>query len=59
MPWVVILFGIWLIAAPWIFGTDNSTAMWNGVISGIVLIPLTLPRGKIEDKRGGIDKYLV
>ena len=53
------LFGLWLIAAPWILGTDNNMAMWNGVICGIILIPLSLPKGKVEDKRGSFDKYIV
>ncbi|WPP50035.1 SPW repeat domain-containing protein [Catalinimonas niigatensis] len=53
-----ILFGVWLIAAPWILGADQDIAMWNGVISGIVLIPLAFPKGKVEDQRGGFDKYV-
>ncbi|GAB3536156.1 hypothetical protein GCM10027443_26040 [Pontibacter brevis] len=58
LRYLQILFGLWLIAAPWVLGTDNDTAMWNSVICGIVLIPLTLPRGKVEDKRGSFDKYI-
>ncbi len=54
-----ILFGLWLIAAPWILGTENDTAMWNGIITGIVLIALSFPKGKVEDKRGSFDKYIV
>ncbi|WP_179222998.1 SPW repeat domain-containing protein [Pontibacter ummariensis] len=53
-----ILFGLWLIAAPWILGTDNNAAMWSNVISGLVLIPLAIPRGKVEDSRGSFDKYI-
>ena len=58
LRYILILFGLWLIAAPWILGTDHNAAMWNGVISGLVLIPLALPKGKVEDKRGGFDKYI-
>jgi hypothetical protein len=54
-----ILFGLWLIAAPWVLGTDQDAAMWNGVISGIILIPLAFPKGKITAKRGNFDKYIV
>ncbi|RDV15828.1 dTDP-glucose 4,6-dehydratase [Pontibacter diazotrophicus] len=53
-----VLFGLWLIAAPWVLGTDNDTAMWNGVVSGIVIIALSFPKGKVEDKRGSFDKYI-
>ena len=53
-----ILFGLWIIAAPWILGTDQDMAKWNGVISGIILIALVFPKGKIEDKRGNFDKHI-
>lgn len=59
LRYINILFGLWLIAAPWILGTDNNAALWNGVIAGAILIPLCLPKGKVEDKRGGFDKYIV
>lgn len=54
-----ILFGLWLIAAPWVLGTDHEGAMWNGVVAGIMVILLSLPKGKVEDKRGNFDKYIV
>ena len=53
-----ILFGLWIIAAPWILGTDQDMAKWNGVISGIVMIALVWPKGKVEDKRGNFDKHI-
>lgn len=54
-----ILFGIWLIAGPWIIGADSNAALWNGVVIGVLLILLAFPKGKIVDKRGGFDKYIV
>lgn len=54
-----ILFGGWLIAAPFVFNPDGNSAMWNGIIAGVLLIGLCLPKGKVEDKRGGFDKYIV
>ncbi|WP_017730885.1 vitamin K epoxide reductase family protein [Nafulsella turpanensis] len=56
--YIFILFGIWLIAAPFIFGTEQSMVMWATIISGVLLIPLSFPRGKVEDKRGSYDKYI-
>ena len=53
-----ILFGLWLIAAPFILGYDNNTSMLVGIIAGALLIPLAIPKGKILDKRGGFDKYI-
>ena len=57
--YILILFGLWLIAAPWIFSTDHEMAKWSGVIAGVVLILLSLRRGKVQDKRGSFDKYIV
>lgn len=58
LRYVHILFGLWLIAAPWILGADQEISRWNSVISGVVLIVMSFPKGKIEDKRGGFDKYI-
>ena len=59
LRYLLMLFGLWLIVAPWVLGTDQVVAMWNGVISGIILIPLAFPKGKVQDKRGSFDKYIV
>jgi hypothetical protein len=56
--YILILFGLWLIAAPWVLGSAHELAMWNGIISGVVLIPLAIPKGKISDRRGSYDKYI-
>lgn len=53
-----ILFGLWLIAATWIIGANSNTAMWNGVISGALILSLTFRKGKIEDNRGGFNKHI-
>jgi len=55
-----IPFGIWLIAAPWLLdGVATPLATWNSVISGVLLIVLALPRGKIKDSYAGWDRYIV
>jgi len=59
LRYVHILFGLWLIAAPWLLGTATAPAKWSGVIAGLLLIPLSIPKGKIEDRRGSFDAYLV
>jgi hypothetical protein len=55
-----IPFGIWLIAAPWLLdGIASPLAAWNGVICGLLLIVLALPRGRIRDSYAGWDRYIV
>ena len=54
-----VLFGVWLILAPWLLeGAGSSLAAWNGVIGGLLLILLALPRGPIKDSYAGWDRYI-
>lgn len=57
--YINILFGLWLIAAPFIFSTEGDLPMWNGIIAGAVIIAVCFPKGKIEDKRGSFDEHIV
>jgi len=53
-------FGAWLIAAPWLLdGVASPLAAWNGVICGILLIVLAIPRGPVKDSYAGWDRYVV
>ena len=55
-----ILFGIWLIAAPWLLnGITSPLATWNGVICGVLLIAFAMPRGTVKNSYAGWDKYIV
>lgn len=55
-----VLFGLWLIAAPWLLdGVTSNLAVWNGIVVGLALIVLALPRGRIKNAYNGWDRYLV
>ncbi|MBK5206160.1 MAG: NAD-dependent epimerase/dehydratase family protein [Polaromonas sp.] len=55
-----IALGAWLVAAPWLLdGIASPLATWNGVISGVLLIALALPRGTVKNSYGGWDHYVV
>ena len=57
---VNIPLGVWLIAAPWLLdGVDSPLAIWNGVISGALLIALAIPRGPVRNTYAGWDRYVV
>ena len=52
--------GAWLIVAPWLLGgAATPWAAWNGVISGMLLIGLALPRGPVRNSYAGWDPYVV
>lgn len=53
-----ILFGVWLVIAPFLFAGFTTTAMINGIVVGITLVVLTLPRGKIRGEYDGWNYYI-
>jgi hypothetical protein len=56
---VNILFGAWLIAAPWLVSGFTPAAQWNSAAVGVVLVLLSLPRGPVRERYGGWDKFVV
>ncbi len=55
-----VLFGFWLIAAPWILDGASAMASWMGVLAGIAVIAMSLPRGPRSNAHyGSWDRYIV
>jgi len=54
-----LLLGAWLIAAPWLLSGASAVAKWNGMMSGAVLMLLSLPRGPVRERYGSWDGYVV
>jgi len=60
LRFVNVLFGLWLIAAPWLLAGGTAPAAWAGVVAGAVLITLSLPRGRRNAEHyGSWDRYVV
>ncbi|HVS31891.1 MAG TPA: vitamin K epoxide reductase family protein [Thermoanaerobaculia bacterium] len=53
-----VLMGLGILAAPWMLTGDTEMSRWNDVIVGIALIALSIPRGRIEERFGGWNRYL-
>lgn len=53
-----VLFGIALIAAPWMFDGGSALADVSGVLAGIALILLAIPRGRIACNYGTWSRFL-
>ena len=53
-----VLLGVLLAVAVFVLPEGNQTAVWHHVIAGIVVILLSLPRGKIKERYGSWDKMI-
>lgn len=55
---VNVLFGIWVIASPWLLGGATTGSKWNAVIVGAFVILLSFPRGKIGQRYGSYERFI-
>lgn len=46
-------FGVWLILSPWVLSFNDTTAIVNNMIAGLLVIIFSLVRGKIKQRFGG------
>jgi nucleoside-diphosphate-sugar epimerase/uncharacterized membrane protein len=60
LRFINVAFGLWLIAAPWLLSGASPIASWAGVVVGVAVIALSLPRGRrSREHYGGWDCYIV
>jgi hypothetical protein len=53
-----VLMGAAVLAAPWILAGDSELSRWNDRVVGVALMIASLPRGRIEERFGGWNRYL-
>lgn len=51
--------GLGILVASWILTGDTPVSRWNDVIVGVALIGLSIPRGRIEERFDGWNRYLI
>jgi hypothetical protein len=56
---VNVLLAVALMFAPFMFDGGSGVADLAGVAAGILLVALSIPRGRIDNPYGGWSKYLV
>ena len=47
-----IAFGAWVIAAPWILDGASAGSKWGSLAAGVLLIVLSLPKGRVGERYG-------
>ena len=53
-----ILFGAWVIAAPWLLGGATPASRWSDAIVAALVILLSLPRGPVGETYGTWDRFI-
>lgn len=54
-----LLFGGWLVLAPWLLDGFTTTGRWSTLIGGAILILLSLPRGRVQQRYGRWDAVVI
>ncbi len=52
-----MLFGAWLVVAPWVLQGANEAATIGSMVAGALLIVLAIPRGPVRNHYDGWDRY--
>lgn len=54
-----VLLGLWLVAAPFLMSGSNAGASINGVVVGLIVAALSVPRGRVNERYGRWDRWVV
>jgi uncharacterized membrane protein len=58
MRLINIVFGSWVIAAPWILGGGTPGSRWNDMIAGVLVILLSVPQGRVSERYGTWKRFI-
>jgi len=58
MRFVNIVFGAWMIAAPWLLAGATAASRLSDVIVGALVILLSLKRGPLYERYGSWQRYI-
>ena len=54
-----VAVAIWLLIAPWVLAGRPPLWLWTSVLTAAALIALSLPRGRIADRYGGWQRWII
>ena len=57
--WLNVLFGLWLLIAPWSLAGASALAPWSDIPSGVAVLVLTVPRGVVRERYSSWDALVV
>jgi hypothetical protein len=60
LRFINVAFGAWLVVAPWMLEGAGTMASWVGVLTGLAVMALSLPRGRRSAEHyGSWDRFVV
>lgn len=54
-----VLFGLWLVAAPWFLPGGTDASRTNSALCGLAVLLLSLPLGRLRDHYGSFDAIVL
>jgi hypothetical protein len=57
--WLNLPLGAWVAAAPWFLDGASNAGRWHDMAAGFLLVALSIPRGRIRDRFGSFNRYIV
>jgi hypothetical protein len=54
-----IAMGLWITSAPWVLSGYSSESQWHNLFVGIALMMVSVRRGRIEERFGSWNRYLL
>lgn len=53
-----ILIGLWLMAAPWLLEGGSTVANVSGLLTGVLVVALSIPRGAVRNQYARWNKLI-
>lgn len=50
--------GLWLAIAPWLLDGATTASRWAGLVVGLLVVALSLPRGRVHERYGGWERFM-
>ena len=54
-----LALGAWLAAGPWLLDGAATIGRWNGVLVGLLVIALSIPRGSVRERYGRWQRLII
>ena len=54
-----IVMGLLIVAVPWLLSGSTDAARWNDVLVGAGLVALSIPRGRVEERCGRWNRFVI